>query len=294
MAARQKRLITDYINARREGAACGFDIRPINPDDYEHYYILFTPINGVYKGQRYIIQLDTVWDKEKYPICRPKVKFINHCWHVNIGSSGGICVTFLNSADQWVPSYTFTSIMQSIAVLFDEPNPSSPMNSEAGRLWSDLTTQYNRLKRPNLPIEELDRLYMETYRPFIERTARECGTINQYVKWFPQINDQYYAEHIDQIIAEQAEFDELAERIIKKKNTVADIELKSVADAAKPDIDKPDTAKPETDKPNKDKLETDKPETNKSEPVKPDIAKPETDKPEPAKAKAPRWAKYQK
>lgn len=217
MASRQRRLMTDYVNARKDGASCGFDIRMINPDDYEHYYILFTPLNGVYKGQQYVIQLDTVWNEERYPICRPKVKFLNNCWHVNIGSSGGICVTFLNEASQWVPSYTFTSIMQSIAVLFDEPNPLSPMNGEAGKLWTQCTSTYKSMHPENLPMDQVNKIYSDCYAPFIQKAAQSCGPVKEFIKWFPQIDKLYYEKNILAISAEEAEFKELTSSILKKK-----------------------------------------------------------------------------
>ena len=217
MASRQRRLITDYVNARKDGASCGFDIRMINPDDYEHYYILFTPLNGVYKGQQYVIQLDTLWNEERYPICRPKVKFLNSCWHVNVGSAGGICVTFLNDAAQWVPSYTFTSIMQSIAVLFDEPNPASPMNGEAGKLWTHCTATYKTMHPEKLPMDQVNKIYLDCYAPFIQRAAQSCGPVKEFIKWFPQIDKLYYEKNILAISAEEAEFKEMACSILKKK-----------------------------------------------------------------------------
>jgi ubiquitin-protein ligase len=260
MASRQRRLITDYVNARKDGASCGFDIRMINPDDYEHYYILFTPLNGVYKGQQYVIQLDTVWNEERYPICRPKVKFLNNCWHVNVGSAGGVCVTFLNDAAQWVPSYTFTSIMQSIAVLFDEPNPASPMNGEAGKLWTQCTSTYKSMHPEYLPMEQVNKIYSDCYAPFIQKAAQSCGPVKEFIKWFPQLDKLYYEKNILAISAEEAEFKELANSIIKKKPS-------QPTDPSQP--------------------------SQPSNPPATQSASEPANTPDNTSAKAPRWAKYQ-
>ena len=220
-AGRYRRLVTDYVNARQDGPQCGIDIRLIKPDDYEHYYILYTPLSGVDKGQKYIIQLDTTWEKDQYPICRPKVRFITPCWHVNVGSSGGICVSFLNEAQLWTPAYTFKSIMQSIGWLFDEPNPMSPMNGEAGRLWVECTSAYKSHDLKSMSVADAERIYAECYKPYTDRAARECHAIADYKKWFPQLDLKYYSENITKISIEESEFKELADQILKKKEKPA-------------------------------------------------------------------------
>lgn len=273
MASRQRRLMTDYVNARKDGAACGFDIRLINPDDYEHYYILFTPLNGVYKGQQYVIQLDTVWNEERYPICRPKVKFLNNCWHVNVGASGGICVTFLNDAAQWVPSYTFTSIMQSIALLFDEPNPASPMNGEAGKLWNQCTVNYKASNVNKMTINDAERAYFDCYKEFIQRAASQCGPVKEYIKWFPQIDQNYYQKNIMAISTEESEFKELADAILKKKS--------ATQQPAEPQAPQ----QPANPQPS--------PQPNVQEQPANPPAEPQAPQPPNAPPKATRWAKYQ-
>jgi ubiquitin-protein ligase len=266
-AGRYRRLVTDYVNARRDGPQCGIDIRLIKPDDYEHYYILYTPLSGVYKGQKYIIQIDTTWEREQYPICRPKVRFVTPCWHVNVGSNGGICVSFLNEAQLWTPAYTFKSIMQSIGWLFDEPNPASPMNSEAGRLWVECTAAYKNGRPESLPAADAERLYAECYKPYTNRAAQTCHVIGDYKKWFPQLDQQYYVENITAISIEESEFKELADQILKKKEKPATAE--PAAQAAAQDAPAGPAAQPAT-------------ATTQDAPA------------EPAKPAAPtRWAKYQ-
>jgi ubiquitin-protein ligase len=229
------RIINDYINARVDGAACGFDIRPVVPDQYDKFYMLFTPKAGVYKGQQYILYLSTNWEGEQpYPIGRPLVKFINSCFHVNVGSGGHICVTFLNSASEWVPTYTFSSILQSISVLFDEPNPSSPMNSEAGRLWNQQLAKYQALKPDKMSEKDREAAYNRVFEPFTEIARQTRGSIKDYVKWFPQLDMAYYEKHILEISAELEEFEEMAAGLKAKHATPAQPQPAQQAQAAQP------------------------------------------------------------
>jgi hypothetical protein len=171
--------------------------------------------------------------------------------------------------------------MQSIAVLFDEPNPASPMNGEAGQLWTQCTSVYKCMCPENFPIEQVNKIYSDCYAPFIQKAAQSCGPVKEFIKWFPQLDKLYYEKNILAISAEEAEFKELASSILKKKPTA-----QSATQSATQPISEPATqsaTQPISE------LATQS-ATPASEPA--DQAATQT----PAKdtpAKAPRWAKYQ-
>ncbi|CDJ56630.1 hypothetical protein EMWEY_00021080 [Eimeria maxima] len=57
-------------------------------------------------------------------------------------NDGNICLDILQS--QWSPIYDISAILTSIQSLLSDPNPSSPANQEAARLYAENRREYNR------------------------------------------------------------------------------------------------------------------------------------------------------
>ena len=163
--------------------------------------------------------------------------------------------------------------MQSIAVLFDEPNPASPMNSEAGKLWTQCTSTYKSMHPEYLPMEQVNKIYSDCYAPFIQKAAQSCGPVKEFIKWFPQLDKLHYEKNILAISAEEAEFKELTNSIIKKKPATQSATQTS-------------TQEPTSESTTQPTIQT--PDIKTNEPTQ-EPANPSTNTP----AKAPRWAKYQ-
>ena len=96
---------------------------------------------------------------EDYPNKAPTVKFLSKMYHPNgtyltleiklyinlshlVYNDGGICLDILQN--QWSPIYDIAAILTSIQSLLCDPNPNSPANSEAARLFSENKREYNR------------------------------------------------------------------------------------------------------------------------------------------------------
>ncbi|KAI6686465.1 hypothetical protein NL676_032378 [Syzygium grande] len=98
---------------------------------------------------------DTPWDggtfkltlqfSEEYPNKPPTVRFVSRMFHPNIYADGSICLDILQN--QWSPIYDVAAILTSIQSLLCDPNPNSPANSEAARLFSENKREYNRRVR---------------------------------------------------------------------------------------------------------------------------------------------------
>ena len=58
----------------------------------------------------------------------------------NVYLDGGICLDILQN--QWSPIYDIAAILTSIQSLLNDPNPNSPANAEAARLWSENRREY--------------------------------------------------------------------------------------------------------------------------------------------------------
>ncbi|XP_073107074.1 ubiquitin-conjugating enzyme E2 2 isoform X3 [Elaeis guineensis] len=63
----------------------------------------------------------------------------------NLYTDGSICLDILQN--QWSPIYDVAAILTSIQSLLCDPNPNSPANSEAARMFSENKREYNRRVR---------------------------------------------------------------------------------------------------------------------------------------------------
>lgn len=57
-------------------------------------------------------------------------------------ADGGICLDILQN--QWSPIYDIAAILTSIQSLLTDPNPDSPANVEAARLYQENRREYDR------------------------------------------------------------------------------------------------------------------------------------------------------
>jgi len=60
-------------------------------------------------------------------------------------ADGAICLDILQK--QWTPIYDTVAILTSIQSLLTDPNPDSPANAEAARLFSENKREYHRRVR---------------------------------------------------------------------------------------------------------------------------------------------------
>ena len=64
-----------------------------------------------------------------YPSKPPKCKFVPPLYHPNVYTNGNICLSILNT--DWRPAITVKQMILGIQDLLDDPNMSSPAQSEA-------------------------------------------------------------------------------------------------------------------------------------------------------------------
>jgi ubiquitin-conjugating enzyme E2 A len=79
---------------------------------------------------------------EKFPHEAPKVIFLTPMFHPNIYANGNICLDILQN--NWSSAYDASNILISIQSLLADPNPNSPANSEAAKLYVEDRREYNR------------------------------------------------------------------------------------------------------------------------------------------------------
>lgn len=104
--------------------------------------VIFGPDDTPWEGGTFKLMLEFT---EDYPNKAPTVKFLTKMFHPNIYNDGQICLDILQN--QWSPIYDISAILTSIQSLLCDPNPASPANSEASRLYSENRREYNRRVR---------------------------------------------------------------------------------------------------------------------------------------------------
>lgn len=68
---------------------------------------------------------------EDYPITPPRCKFDPPIFHVNIFSSGSVCLSLLDEKQHWRPTIGVKQILLGIQTLLNEPNVESPARLDA-------------------------------------------------------------------------------------------------------------------------------------------------------------------
>jgi ubiquitin-conjugating enzyme E2 D/E len=77
-----------------------------------------------------------------YPFAAPIMTFKTKMYHPNISESGNICLDILK--DKWSAALSFHKILLSIQSLLTDPNPDSPLNGEAARLYKTDRKAYDK------------------------------------------------------------------------------------------------------------------------------------------------------
>merc|ERR1712110_936971 len=71
-----------------------------------------------------------------------KVKFLSKVFHPNVYADGSICLDILQH--NWSPIYDIAAILTSIQSLLTYPNPNSPANVEAAKLYQENRREYEK------------------------------------------------------------------------------------------------------------------------------------------------------
>ncbi len=130
-----KRILKD-INVSKQSKDYSIIVDDNNIDEL---YMIFTPQDGIYKGQTHIVHLKLKYGNDpdiyQYPVNPPLCTFVTPIWHCNIDTSGIICVDNLKS-DNWISMMTIDNVYTTLILLLLEQNPDSPQNSKAGQQYS--------------------------------------------------------------------------------------------------------------------------------------------------------------
>ncbi|KAH7858156.1 hypothetical protein Vadar_020613 [Vaccinium darrowii] len=137
----RKRLMRDFKRLQQDPPA-GISGAPQDNNIMLWNAVIFGPDDTPWDGGTFKLTLQF---SEDYPNKPPTVRFVSRMFHPNIYADGSICLDILQN--QWSPIYDVAAILTSIQSLLCDPNPNSPANSEAARMFSENKREYNRRVR---------------------------------------------------------------------------------------------------------------------------------------------------
>ncbi|KAJ8478197.1 hypothetical protein OPV22_021924 [Ensete ventricosum] len=137
----RKRLMRDFKRLQQDPPA-GISGAPHDNNIMFWNAVIFGPDDTPWDGGTFKLTLQFT---EDYPNKPPTVRFVSRMFHPNIYADGSICLDILQN--QWSPIYDVAAVLTSIQSLLCDPNPNSPANSEAARMFSENKREYNRKLR---------------------------------------------------------------------------------------------------------------------------------------------------
>lgn len=139
-----KRISKELENLKKE------QIEGFTLTDTDNFWIwhgfLKGPSDSPYENGNFPIQITF---NDDYPIKPPSFKFLKVPFHPNIYKDGKICIDILEVGN-WSPSQTIRTILLSLRSLFMDPNPNSPANAIAAKMYINDKNLFNETVKKNL------------------------------------------------------------------------------------------------------------------------------------------------
>ena len=134
--ASERRLNKEYKDFQKDPPT-NCSAGPDGDNIYKWKAFINGPKDSPYEGGLFELELTFT---NKYPFKPPKVVFLTKIYHMNINSSGQICLDILK--ENWSPALTITKLLLSICSLLTDPNPDDPLVPEIANLYKRDRTLY--------------------------------------------------------------------------------------------------------------------------------------------------------
>lgn len=124
--------------------SANYEVRMIEGKHTQMEVLINGPEDSPYSGARYAV---SILLPDNYPFKSPSIGFSTKIFHPNVDeTSGSICLDVLNQI--WSPIYDLLNIVDILLPqLLSYPNPSDPLNCEAGAMYLNNRDRYNEVVR---------------------------------------------------------------------------------------------------------------------------------------------------
>eukprot|EP01004_Peranema_trichophorum_P010852 NODE_9683_length_572_cov_41.906459_g9046_i0.p1 GENE.NODE_9683_length_572_cov_41.906459_g9046_i0~~NODE_9683_length_572_cov_41.906459_g9046_i0.p1 ORF type:complete len:175 (-),score=44.64 NODE_9683_length_572_cov_41.906459_g9046_i0:46-510(-) len=123
------RLMKEYKDAQ-QSTEDDIKLAPEGENLFNWKAIIKGPAETPFEGGVFRLSLKI---SKEYPMVAPTVTFRTKVFHPNVlFSTGEICLDILKTS--WSPAWTLQSVCRAVLSLMSHPEPSSPLNCDAGNL----------------------------------------------------------------------------------------------------------------------------------------------------------------
>jgi ubiquitin-conjugating enzyme E2 M len=107
-----------------KSATCTVDVP--DPDNVLEFRLTITPDEGVYRGGRFVFNVNI---PKTFPQNAPRLHCVPRIYHPNIDLDGNVCLNILR--EDWKPVLNLNAVIVGVQFLFLEPNAADPLNKTA-------------------------------------------------------------------------------------------------------------------------------------------------------------------
>lgn len=108
--------------------------------------LMRAPKNSPYSGYMFKFEIEFPID---YPNSAPTVYCKTKIYHMNISDLGKVCVQSLTNNDKWKIRHDISTVLLSIFIIFEKPNPDSPYQKDIAKLYKENIEQYKKNVKEN-------------------------------------------------------------------------------------------------------------------------------------------------
>lgn len=135
-----RRIQNEVKDIESDSSSNGIEIKMNGDNIYKYIAEISGPIDSLYEGHKFKLSIDL---QDDYPFSPPSVKFLTPIKHLNVNSTGNICLDLLK--DNWKPLMSIKSILMSIILLLSEPNISDPLDSDLAVIYRTNKQEYTKI-----------------------------------------------------------------------------------------------------------------------------------------------------
>lgn len=134
----RRRIISDLMKLSRDPPH-GVDAAPFSDNIMFCHALIAGPEETLWETGSFHLLIHFT---EDYPTKPPDVRFLSKVFHPNVYVDGKICLDILQN--QWSAMYDVAAVLTSIQSLLNDPNPNSPANPEAARIFTQDKNLYSK------------------------------------------------------------------------------------------------------------------------------------------------------